>query len=110
VNKGLTKNAGHYFLAINDRLSDHLSLVMMVGIYAIIQLKRFNTVTQHFLKVDNRHLEYDKKLEDLILSQHRFLKKYMITKDQRFYDQFLSTKEAFFSMDSSFPRILFSSF
>jgi signal transduction histidine kinase len=71
-------------------------LVMMVGVYAIIQLKRFNTVTQHFLKVDNRHLEYDKKLEDLILSQHRFLKKYIITKDQSFYDQFLSQEGAFY--------------
>ena len=71
-------------------------LVMMVGVYAIIQLKRLNTATQHFLNVDNRHLEYDKKLEDLILSQHRFLKKYIITKDQSFYAQFLPTKEVFY--------------
>ncbi|MGC1401641.1 MAG: ATP-binding protein [Thermodesulfobacteriota bacterium] len=71
-------------------------LVMMVGVYAIIQLKGLNTATQHFLNVDNRYLEYDKKLEDLILSQHRFLKKYIITKDQSFYAQFLPTKEVFY--------------
>ncbi len=70
-------------------------LVMMVGVYAFIQLRRFNTVTQYILNVDNRLLEYDKKLVDLTLSQHRFLKKHIITKDQNLYTQFLSEKEAF---------------
>jgi two-component system, NtrC family, sensor histidine kinase GlrK len=68
-------------------------LVLMVGFYAIVQLKRFNTVTRHILNVDNRLLEYDKKLSDLILSQHRFLKKYIITKDRNLYQQFLVSKE-----------------
>ena len=70
-------------------------LVMIVGIYAIIQLKRFNTVTQYILNVDNRILEYEKNLVDLTLSQHRFLKKYIITGDRGLYNQFFSTKEAF---------------
>ena len=70
-------------------------LVMMVGVYAIIQLRQFNTVTQYILNVDNRILEYEKKLVDLTLSQHRFLKKYIITRDQNLYSQFFSAKEAF---------------
>jgi two-component system, NtrC family, sensor histidine kinase GlrK len=70
-------------------------LVMMVGVYAIIQLRQFNTVTQYILNVDNRILEYEKKLVDLTLSQHRFLKKYIITRDQSLYSQFFSAKEAF---------------
>ncbi len=70
-------------------------LVMMVGVYAIIQLRQFNTVTQYILNVDNRILEYEKKLVDLTLSQHRFLKKYIITRDQNLYNQFFSAKEAF---------------
>lgn len=70
-------------------------LVMMVGVYAIIQLRQFNTVTQYILNVDNRILEYEKKLLDLTLSQHRFLKKYIITRDQNLYNQFFSAKEAF---------------
>lgn len=70
-------------------------LVMMVGVYAITQLRRFNTVTQYILNVDNRILEYDKKMADLTLSQHRFLKKYLITKDQSLYNQFISAKEEF---------------
>ncbi|MBI4763494.1 MAG: HAMP domain-containing histidine kinase [Deltaproteobacteria bacterium] len=70
-------------------------LVMIVGIYAIIQLKRFNTVTQYILNVDNRILEYEKNLVDLTLSQHRFMKKYIISGDRGLYNQFFSTKEAF---------------
>jgi two-component system sensor histidine kinase GlrK len=70
-------------------------LVMMVGVYAIIQLRRFNTVTQYILNIDNPILEYDKKMADLTLSQHRFLKKYLITKDQSLYNQFNSAKEEF---------------
>jgi two-component system, NtrC family, sensor histidine kinase GlrK len=70
-------------------------LVMIVGVYAIIQLKQFNTVTQYILNVDNRILEYEKNLLDLTLSQHRFLKKYLITRDQGLYNQFFSAKEAF---------------
>ncbi len=70
-------------------------LVMMVGVYAIIQLRQFNTVTRYILNVDNRILEYEKKLLDLTLSQHRFLKKYIITRDQNLYNQFFSAKEAF---------------
>ncbi len=70
-------------------------LVMMVGVYAIIQLRQFNNVTKYILNVDNRILEYEKKLVDLTLSQHRFLKKYLITRDQNLYNQFFSAKEAF---------------
>ena len=70
-------------------------LVMMVGVYAIIKLRQFNTVTQYILNVDNRILEYEKKLVDLTLSQHRFLKKYIITRDQSLYNQFFSAKEEF---------------
>ena len=70
-------------------------LVMMVGVYAIIKLRQFNAVTQYILNVDNRILEYQKKLVDLTLSEHRFLKKYIITRDQNLYNQFFSAKEAF---------------
>jgi two-component system, NtrC family, sensor histidine kinase GlrK len=70
-------------------------LVMIVGVYAIIQLKQYNTVTHYILNVDNRVLEYEKNLVDLTLSQHRFLKKYQITRDQGLYNQFFSAKEAF---------------
>lgn len=70
-------------------------LVMIVGVYAIIQLKQYNTVTQYVLNIDNRILEYGKNLMDLTLSQHRFLKKYIITRDQGLYNQFFSTKETF---------------
>ncbi len=70
-------------------------LVMMVGVYAIIQFKKFNAGTQYILNVNNLILEYDQKLADLTLSQHRFFKKYVIAKDQNLYNLFLSANEGF---------------
>jgi signal transduction histidine kinase len=70
-------------------------LGMMVGVYAINQLRKLNTATRHILNVDNRILESDKRLADLTLSQHKFLKKYTITQDRNLYEQFLSLKKTF---------------
>jgi two-component system sensor histidine kinase GlrK len=68
---------------------------MMVGVYAILQVRQFHSVTQYVINVDNRILEYEKKLEESLLSQHRFLKKYFITKDLGLYAQFITSKEVF---------------
>lgn len=70
-------------------------MVMTVGVYAVVQLKRFNEVARHILNVNNKILEFEKNLVDTTLSQHRFFKKYIITKDQDLYSQFLAAKEAF---------------
>jgi two-component system sensor histidine kinase GlrK len=69
-------------------------LGMSVGLYSLIQLKKFNTGTQYISTV-YALMEYDKKIEDLIISEHRFLKKFLITKDQILYNQFLAAKENF---------------
>ncbi len=70
-------------------------LVMVVGAYAILTLHRLNTGTHHILTIDNRIIDYEQKLTDSILSQMRYEKKYVITKDAVLYDQFLSAKEDF---------------
>ena len=70
-------------------------LVMAVPVYAILRLHQFNTGTRHILNVDNRILDYERKLTDSILSQLRYEKKYVITKDNVRYDQFLSAKAEF---------------
>ncbi|MEW6184485.1 MAG: HAMP domain-containing sensor histidine kinase [Thermodesulfobacteriota bacterium] len=70
-------------------------LVMMVGVFAFLQVRQFHTVTQYVINVDNRILEYEKKLEESLLSQHRFLKKSIISKDLGLYAQFISSKEVF---------------
>jgi two-component system sensor histidine kinase GlrK len=70
-------------------------LVMIVSVYAIGKLYQLNAETSHILRIDNRILDYEKKLTDSILSQLRYEKKYIITKDTVLYDQFLSAKEDF---------------
>ncbi len=71
-----------------------LILVIAVSVYAILKLHEFNNGMRHILRVDYFILDYQKKLSDSILAQFRYDKKYFVTKDARFYDQFLSEKEA----------------
>ena len=70
-------------------------LVMIVGIYAILKLHQLNAGTHHILTIDNRIIDYEEKLSDSILSQMRYERKYVITKDTVLYKQFLSAKEDF---------------
>lgn len=70
-------------------------LVMIVSVYAILKLHQLNTGTRHILRIDNRILDYEEKLTDSILSQLRYEKKYIITKDIVLYDHFLLAKEDF---------------
>jgi two-component system sensor histidine kinase GlrK len=70
-------------------------LVMSVSVYSILKLHQLNKGTRHILRIDNRILGYDEKLTDSILSQLRYAKKYLITKDIVLYNQFLSGKENF---------------
>ncbi len=70
-------------------------LVMVVSVYAILKIHHLNADTRHILTVENPILDYDKKLTDSILSQLRYAKKYLITKDIALYNQFLSEEEDF---------------
>jgi two-component system sensor histidine kinase GlrK len=70
-------------------------LVMSVGIYAIFELYQLNIETHRILNTDNRILEYTEKLADSVLSQLRYEKKYLITKDVVLYNQFLAAKNDF---------------
>ena len=68
-------------------------LVMAVSLYAILKLHQLNAGAHHILNIDNRILDYEKKLTDSILSQLRCERKFIITKDRALYDQFFSAKE-----------------
>lgn len=72
-----------------------LILVIAVSVYAIIQLRQFNNVTHSILKIDNRIIDYEKKMADALLSQIRYERKFIITKDDALYDQFLLFKSDF---------------
>ncbi|OGP96281.1 MAG: hypothetical protein A2157_18555, partial [Deltaproteobacteria bacterium RBG_16_47_11] len=70
-------------------------LVILVSVYAILKLHQLNTGTRHILNIDNRILDYKEKLADSVLSQLRYEKKYVLTKDILLYEQFLSAKGDF---------------
>jgi two-component system sensor histidine kinase GlrK len=70
-------------------------LVMIVGAYAILKLHQFNKGIRYILNIDNRVLDYEKELTDSLLSQLRYERKFTITKDLVFYNQFLSEKAEF---------------
>ncbi len=71
------------------------SLALSVSVYAILRLHQYNQGTRHIVNIDNRILDYEKKLTDSILSQIRYEKKFFITKDMALYNQFLVTKGEF---------------
>ncbi len=71
------------------------SLALSVSVYAILRLHQYNQGTRHIINIDNRILDYEKKLTDSILSQLRYEKKFFITKDMALYNQFLVMKDEF---------------
>ncbi len=71
------------------------SLVSAGSLYAILKLHQLNLGTRHILDIDIRILDFEKILEDSILSQLRYEKKFVITKDTALYNQFLSKKNEF---------------
>jgi two-component system sensor histidine kinase GlrK len=72
-----------------------LSLVILVSAYALLRLHQLNVGTRHILNVESRILDYQEKLADSVLSQLRYEKKYILTKDILLYEQFLSAKRDF---------------
>jgi two-component system sensor histidine kinase GlrK len=64
-------------------------LVMGMSLYAIVRIGQFNDVTRSVLMADNRIMDYKEKLKDAILSQVRYERKFIITKDEVLYAQFL---------------------
>lgn len=70
-------------------------LVLAISVYAILQLKQFETVTRSIQELDNQILESEKRLSDSLLSQMRYERKYVILKDRVLYDQYLLASDDF---------------
>jgi two-component system sensor histidine kinase GlrK len=71
-------------------------LAMAVSVYAIVQLRKLERDTQTIILKDSRLTTYEKKLTDLLLSQMRNEKKFIISRDDELYTQFLSVEEDFY--------------
>lgn len=72
-----------------------LLLVAGMSGYTITQLNRLNRITHSILAIEYPTVDLGKKLIDSILSQMRYERKYLITKDKAFYDQFRILEKEF---------------
>ena len=70
-------------------------LIIAVSVYAVIELRRFNDITRSVLEGDTRVLDYQKKLTDALLSEIRYERRFLITRDDALYNQFLLFKSDF---------------
>lgn len=66
--------------------------IIAVSIYSIFQLQQFTSITSSIINIDNRTIDYEKKLTDSLLSQIRYERKYILIKDDSLYDRFLLSK------------------
>jgi two-component system sensor histidine kinase GlrK len=63
--------------------------VVAVSAYAIWQLALFHRATGDILQIDNRMRNLQQKLADSLLTQARYEKKYIFTKDKELHHQFV---------------------
>ncbi|HEX9445732.1 MAG TPA: hypothetical protein VGA73_16535, partial [Candidatus Binatia bacterium] len=63
-------------------------LMLAVGLYAVYQLRRSQEITRTVLERDRRILDLSEKLGEALLSEVRYERKFLITKDKALYGQF----------------------
>ena len=68
------------------------ALVIGMSAYAIFQMAQINEVTQSILTINNRMIDSATKLSEIIFSQVRYERKFIISKDEAFYNEFLQLK------------------
>ncbi len=69
--------------------------MMAMGAYSFYEMTRMNRVTESILTINNQMTDLSEKLLDLIYSQIRNEKKFIISKDSLFYDEFLRLQNDF---------------
>ena len=68
------------------------AIVAAASTYAIVELTDFGNQAESILRIDNRVLDHEKSLTDLLLAQSRAEQKYVITRDEAWYLQFVRLK------------------
>jgi signal transduction histidine kinase len=86
-------------LSLFSRLTiGYLAIFLIVALSSasmVLQLRHFRELTESILNVDNRILDYEKNLTDLLLAQSRAEQKFTITRDETWYRQFIRLKDDF---------------
>lgn len=68
---------------------------MAVSLYVSIRLHPLETVPDTIKDTDYKIIMYNKKLTDILMSQMRYEKKFIITRDATLYDHFIENKNTF---------------
>lgn len=86
-------------LSLFSRLAiGYLVIFLMVALAsasAVLELRYFRDLTASILNVDNRMLDHEKILADLLLAQSRAEQKFTITRDETWYQEFARLKSEF---------------
>jgi two-component system sensor histidine kinase GlrK len=78
-------------------------LVIIVSVYTTMQFQKLVIATGSIINIDDRMLSYNKKLTDALLSQVQHERKFLIIKDNTFYDRFVSAENDF---DQHFSEVV----
>jgi len=70
-------------------------MVALASASAVLELRYFRDLTASILNVDNRMLDHEKILADLLLAQSRAEQKFTITRDETWYQEFARLKSEF---------------
>ncbi len=70
-------------------------LIMAMGAYTFYEITQINRVAESILTINNRMIDLSENLLDLIYSQVRYEKKFIISKDHIFYEEFLRLQNDF---------------
>ncbi len=76
----------------------YLTIFVIMGVvssYSLVKLDELRNGTAQIINVDQRILDLRKKLADSVLSQMGYQKKYLITRDETFREQFVSAEDDF---------------
>ncbi len=71
------------------------ALVAGINAYAIVEIGHINKLTRSILTVNNQTIDLAGKLSDIIFSQVRYERKFIISKDEAFFNEFLKLRGDF---------------
>src|SRR4029078_13451230 len=87
------QRGGHVRLSLFSRLTiGYLVIFLVVAMAsasAVLELRYFRDLTDASLNIDKRMLDHEKMLADSVLAQSRAEQKFIITRDETWYQQFV---------------------
>ena len=70
-----------------------MGLVVYLGAYAILKLNQINLIIKEIDSIDAAAIRLTEHLSDSLFSQINFEKKYLVSKDPDFYQQFIEIED-----------------